>query len=58
MKVVLKELRETRIGLNLIEKASIYQKSKLLQKTKPENTKLIFIFLKSIETAKRNVSER
>ena len=56
MKVVLKELRETKIGLELLEKANLYKKLGYLKTVQQENLELILIFLKSIETAKSNDS--
>lgn len=55
MKVVLKELRETLIGLKIIKKVNLYNDIELLEFAMKENNELISIFVKSIETAsKRN----
>ena len=56
MKVVLKELRETKIGLELLEKANLYKDIHHLKSAQQENLELILIFLKSIQTAKANDS--
>jgi four helix bundle protein len=53
MKVILKELRETLISLKIIEKLNLY-KIDIILTTKDECNQLISIFVKSIETAKRN----
>ena len=55
MKVILKELRETRICLKIIEKKPLLDKKKV-QLIMQENNELIAIFLKSIETARKNKS--
>ena len=53
MKVALKELRETFSGLRLIRLKKWYQPD-FLNATVIENNELISIFVKSIETAKKN----
>jgi len=53
MKVVLKELRETFIGLKIIHRKKILQNTQLLEKVLEENNELISIFVKSIDTAKK-----
>lgn len=53
MKIILKELRETMISLKIIERAELHEHSSVL-KAKNEYNQLISIFVKSIETAKRN----
>ncbi|MCJ7552544.1 MAG: four helix bundle protein [Ignavibacteriaceae bacterium] len=55
IKVVLKELRETFICLQIINKAKLYQSEKKIQSALIENNELISIFVKSVETAKRNM---
>ncbi len=52
MKICLKELRETRIWLLMIEKAKLIQQRKLKSLIN-ENNELISIFVKSIQTAKK-----
>jgi four helix bundle protein len=53
MKIILKELRESMISLKLIERRSLYDVQHIMQ-AKNECNQLIAIFMKSIETAKRN----
>src|ERR1700712_3761991 len=53
MKVILKELRESFISLKLIERKKIYNLEKVLE-VKDECNQLVAIFVKSIETAKKN----
>jgi len=54
MKVVLKELRETHVALKIIHQAKLYKNEDIIIKAKTENNELISIFVKSIETAKKN----
>ena len=53
MKVILKELRESLISLKLIERKKIYD-LKIVTNVKDECNQLVAIFVKSIETAKKN----
>lgn len=53
MKVILKELRETRVCLKLIKRKPLLPLESIEKEIK-ENNELIAIFLKSIETAKKN----
>lgn len=53
LKVILKELRESRICLKIIQKKPLL-KPERLKGIIQENNELIAIFLKSIETAKNN----
>jgi four helix bundle protein len=53
MKIILKELRESLISIKIIEKKSLYDQKRVLP-AKDECNQLIAIFVKSIETAKRN----
>ncbi len=57
IKVVLKELRETFIGLKIIIKAGLYKSEKKIQTALKENDELISIFVKSVETAQRNLDK-
>ena len=52
-KVILKELREVRVCLKIIRKKPLLPKEKTDTELQ-ENNELIAIFLKSIDTAKRN----
>ncbi|BFG69238.1 hypothetical protein KACHI17_01190 [Sediminibacterium sp. KACHI17] len=53
MKIALKELRETRNCLAIIEKLN-WDISINLSEIRKECTELIYIFLKSIDTARKN----
>ncbi len=53
MKVILKELRETRVCLKIIKRKPLLPPQSI-EKEIQENNELIAIFLKSIETAKKN----
>lgn len=53
MKIILKELRESNISLKIIEKTAMHDGEKIAA-AKNERNQLIAIFVKSIETAKRN----
>jgi hypothetical protein len=57
MKVVLKEIRESRVNLRIIKQKPIAQNEKIDFALKEAN-ELMAIFLKSIETAKANDSLR
>lgn len=53
MKVILKELRESLISLKIIERKGLHDTNKVLT-AKDECHQLVAIFVKSIETAKKN----
>ncbi len=53
MKVILKELRESLISIKIIERKNLY-KTEIVLKAKDECNQLVSIFVKSIETAKKN----
>lgn len=53
MKIILKELRESLISIKLIERKKIYNLQTVLS-VKDECNQLVAIFVKSIETAKKN----
>lgn len=57
LKVLLKELRESRNALRLIIKATLTNKMSTVDKVLSECVELISIFAKSIETAKKNLLE-
>ena len=57
MKIVLKELRETFICLKIIHKTKLYKKETKIAKAKKENDELISIFVKSVETAQKNLKQ-
>ena len=54
MKVCLKELRETKVWLKMIIRASILKPASKLESLIDENDQLISIFVSSIKTAKEN----
>lgn len=54
LKVLLKELRETLVALKIIKRGSLTKKIDLLDKGAIECNELISIFVKSIETARKN----
>ena len=53
MKIILKELRESMISLKIIERKMLYNFEEV-SLAKNECNQLIAIFVKSVETAKRN----
>ena len=55
MKIVLKELRETFVCLKIIERTKLYKTLSNVERAKQENNELISIFVKSIETTRRNM---
>jgi|SRR6185312_4959868 len=54
LKILLKELRETFVGLKIIKRVSLTGKNELIEKGLVECNELISIFNKSIETARKN----
>ncbi len=54
MSVVLKELRETFMCLKIMNKAKLCRSHTNIKKAMKENNELISIFVKSIETARKN----
>jgi four helix bundle protein len=52
LKIILKELRESRICLKIIQKKPLLKQERLIDIIQ-ENNELIAIFLKSIDTAKK-----
>lgn len=55
MKIVLKELKETRVCLKIINKTELIKPNENLNHVKSETEQLISIIAKSIETAKKNI---
>ena len=53
MRVALKELRETRVWLLIIDRKSLIKPAEFLSSVLAENNELISIFVASIATAKR-----
>lgn len=58
LKILLKELRESLVALKIIKRVPLIDKSDLLEKALVECNELIAIFVKSIETAKKNNDKR
>ena len=57
IKVVLKELRESFVCLKIIERAKLYKTKEKIDKALIENNELISIFVKSVETAQKNINK-
>jgi len=58
LKIVLKELRETSICLKIIMQSRRLEKTDKLRLAIDENNELISIFVKSVETAQRNINNQ
>jgi four helix bundle protein len=58
IKVVLKELRETNICLKIIHRAKLFRTEAKIVSAINESNELISIFVKSVETAQRNINEQ
>ena len=54
MKIVLKELKETRVCLKIITRSEMIKPVERLKDIKSENEELISIVAKSIDTARKN----
>lgn len=54
MKICLKELRETQVGLKMIHRLTIAKSQREVENLLKESGELVSIFVKSIETAERN----
>jgi four helix bundle protein len=54
LKILLKELRETFVGLKIIKRVGLTGKKELIDKGLVECNELIAIFNKSVETARKN----
>ncbi len=57
IKLVLKELRESMNALRIIKKVPLTERMDIVEKAFIENNELISIFVKSLETAKKNLAE-
>ena len=57
MKIILKELRETFVCLKIIHRSKLFKSESKIVKAKKENNELISIFVKSIETAQKNLHQ-
>ena len=58
MKIILKELRETNISLRIIHSAKLFKHEEKILKALKESNELISIFVKSIETATKNLNKK
>lgn len=54
LKILLKELRETKVNLRILVKANLINDEVLISNAMSECDQLIAIFIKSIDTANRN----
>lgn len=57
IKIVLKELRESFICLKIIRKSELCIKMEMVESILNENNELISIFVKSVETAQKNLGK-
>ena len=53
----LKELRKTFICLKIIYRTKLYESKRKIQKVLKESDELISIFVKSVETAQKNIEK-
>jgi hypothetical protein len=58
LKIILKELRETLIALKIIKRGLLTKTIELIDKAIIECNELISIFVKSVETARKNNEKR
>ncbi len=58
IKIALKELRETYICLKIIHRSKLYKLEEKIISALKENNELISIFVKSIETAQKNMKAK
>jgi four helix bundle protein len=58
LKILLKELRETLIALKIIKRVSLAKKIDGVEKGITECNELISIFVRSIETARKNIKSK
>lgn len=57
IKIVLKELRESYICLKIIQRTKLHDPKAPVQAVLDENNELISIFVKSVETAQKNLQK-
>jgi len=55
IKIILKELRETSIALEIIQQTKLSEAVADVEKAKKENNELISIFVKTLQTAQKNL---
>lgn len=58
MKIIIKELKETRVCIKIISKSLMIKPVERLNNIKSENEQLIAIVAKSIQTAKKNTESQ
>jgi four helix bundle protein len=58
MSICLKELRETFVAVKIVKYSNLTDKLELLEWCFNENNELISIFVKSIETANKNINQK
>jgi len=58
MQIVTKELRETKVCLRILQEAKFFKNNEKLNIAIKENTELISIFIKSVNTAKSNFARK
>ncbi len=58
IKIVLKELRETYVCLKIIDRSILFKDDNLMKEALNENNELISIFVKSTETAQKNLDNK
>jgi four helix bundle protein len=58
IKIALKELRETFVCLKIIYRSKLYKSEDKMKAAMTENNELISIFVKSAETAQRNLKTK
>jgi four helix bundle protein len=57
LKIVLKELRETIVCLKIISRTKLHKSGETIRNVINESNELISIFVKSIETAQKNMQQ-
>ncbi|MCD4665983.1 MAG: four helix bundle protein [Bacteroidales bacterium] len=57
IKIVLKELRETSVGLKIIHRAKLFKSIGKIESALKECNELISIFVKSVMTAQKNIQK-
>ena len=57
MAIVLKELRETLINMKILHRAKLFEKQEAIVNYLKEANELISFFVKSVETARKNISK-
>ncbi|MCK4296339.1 MAG: four helix bundle protein [Candidatus Marinimicrobia bacterium] len=57
IKIALKELRETFVCLKIIHRTRMFKSEEKIKTAMKENDELISIFVKSVETAQKNLEK-